>query len=163
MLLASSNHPFIKPPPALRHPLILRGRLQQDAGCCNYLYSTHSPFASVSAHGNLSGKALAGSLASLLTLTVLEALPLSFTKRREMACFWDILETLRVHGFSQVAFKDYTGEVCVLRPACAVHDLHVFVRACMSAVCIACCTSMCIPMLTHARACQRSPCAVVSL
>ena len=35
----------------------------------------------------------------------------SFTKRRAMAPFWELVASLRAHGFEQIAFKDYTGEV----------------------------------------------------
>ena len=38
----------------------------------------------------------------------------SFTKRRDMAFFWDVISQLRGHGFDSIAFKDYTGLVSKL-------------------------------------------------
>ena len=35
----------------------------------------------------------------------------SFTKRRDMAFFWDVISQLRGLGFDSIAFKDYTGLV----------------------------------------------------
>jgi hypothetical protein len=42
----------------------------------------------------------------------------SFTKRRDMAFFWDVISQLRGHGFDSIAFKDYTGLCYLLNDLC---------------------------------------------